>query len=185
MIDNMVKILGDEQAEDDKHKEFCNTEFDKAAEEEATITEVSDAIATIGSDVAALTEQIKELDKSVATATESRQAEHAEYTETQTLNEAANALVEKAKQRLYKFYNPNLYVAPAKKELSMEDSLYVKGGRSEFVSGSFVQIRSHSRVAPPQAPETFSGAPEKKSEKSTGVIAPMTMMQKDLQSDMK
>merc|ERR1719197_241822 len=29
MIDNMVKILGDEQAEDDKHKEFCNTEFDK------------------------------------------------------------------------------------------------------------------------------------------------------------
>ena len=73
------------------------------AGEDATITEASDAIATIGSDVAALTEQIKELDKSVATATESRKAEHAEYTETQTLNEAANALVEKAKQRLYKF----------------------------------------------------------------------------------
>merc|ERR1719407_111344 len=35
MIDNMVKILGDEQAEDDKHKEFCNTEFDKAADEDA------------------------------------------------------------------------------------------------------------------------------------------------------
>merc|ERR1719359_1602102 len=168
MIDNMVKILGDEQAEDDKHKEFCNTEFDKAADEEAaakgkaageeaTITEVSDAIATISSDVAALTEQIKELDKSVAMATESRKAEHAEFTETQALNEAANALVEKAKQRLYKFYNPNLYVAPAKKELSMEDSLYVKGGRSEFVGGSFVQIKSHSRVAAPQAPETFSG----------------------------
>merc|ERR1719199_2137233 len=151
MIDNMVKILGDEQAEDDKHKSFCNTEFDKAADEDAaakdklagedaTITEVSDAIATIGSDVAALTEQIKELDKSVATATESRKAEHAEYTETQALNEAANALVEKAKQRLYKFYNPNLYVAPAKKELSMEDSLYVKAGREEFASPALVQI---------------------------------------------
>merc|ERR1719305_1271419 len=167
MIDNMVKILGDEQGEDDKHKEFCSTEFDKAADEdaaakdkaaaeEATITEVSDAIATIGSDVAALTEQIKELDKSVATATE-----------TQTLNEAANALVEKAKQRLYKFYNPNLYVAPAKKELSMEDSLYVKGGRSEFAEGSFVQIKSHSRLQEPVAPETFSGIQQPKSEKST------------------
>merc|ERR1719456_334371 len=179
MIDNMVKILGDEQGEDDKHKEFCNTEFDKAADEEkaandkaageaATITEVTDAIATIASDVAALTEQIKELDKSVATATESRKSEHAEYTETQTLNEAANALVEKAKQRLYKFYNPNLYVAPAKKELSMEDSLYVKAGREEFAG--FVQIRAHSRVALPQAPETFSGIQQPKTEKSSGVI---------------
>merc|ERR1719258_993857 len=195
MIDNMVKILGDEQAEDDKHKEFCNTEFDKAADEEkaakdkvageeATITEVSDAIATIGSDVAALTEQIKELDKSVATATESRKAEHAEYTETQTLNEAANALVEKAKQRLYKFYNPNLYVAPAKKELSMEDSLYVKGGRAEFASPALVQIRAHSRVSLPEAPETFSGIQQPKTEKSTGVVALMEMMQKDLQADM-
>merc|ERR1719321_1963095 len=185
MIDNMVKILGDEQGEDDKHKEFCNTEIDKAAGEEATITEVSDAIATISSDVAALTEQIKELDKSVATATESRKAEHAEYTETQALNEAANALVEKAKQRLYKFYNPNLYVAPAKKELSMEDSLYVKGGREEFASPALVQIRAHSRVSLPEAPETFSGIQQPKREKSTGVVALMEMMQKDLQADMK
>merc|ERR1719247_3520339 len=179
MIDNMVKILGDEQAEDDKHKEFCATEFDKAADEdaaakdkaageEATITEVSDSIATISSDVAALTEQIKELDKSVATATESRKAEHAEYTESQTLNEAANALVEKAKQRLYKFYNPTLYVAPVKKELSMEDSLYVKAGREEFVSPALVQLRSHSRVSLPEAPETFSGIQQPKREKSTG-----------------
>merc|ERR1719263_2419257 len=176
-IDNMVRILGDEQAEDDKHKEFCDAELEKSADEnaaakdkmaseDATISEVTDSIATIASDVAALTEQIKELDKSVAMATDSRKAEHAEFTETQALNEAANALVEKAKQRLYKFYNPNLYVAPAKKELSMEDSLYVKAGREEFAG--FVQIRSHSQVAPPQAPETFSGAPEKKSEKSTG-----------------
>merc|ERR1719321_2330411 len=185
MIDNMVKILGDEQGEDDKHKEFCNTEIDKAAGEEATITEVSDAIATISSDVAALTEQIKELDKSVATATESRKAEHAEYTETQALNEAANALVEKAKQRLYKFYNPNLYVAPAKKELSMEDSLYVKAGREEFASPALVQIRAHSRVSLPEAPETFSGIQQPKREKSTGVVALMEMMQKDLQADMK
>merc|ERR1719197_129933 len=194
MIDNMVKILGDEQAEDDKHKEYCDAEFEKSADEEkaandkmasedATISELTDGIATLTSDVATLTEAIKELDKSVALATDGRKAEHAEYSESATLNDAANQLLEKAKQRLYKFYNPNLYVAPAKKELSMEDSLYVKAGREEFAG--LVQIRAHSRVVLPQAPETFSGIQQPKSEKSTGVIALMTMMQKDLQSDMK
>merc|ERR1719217_811573 len=143
MIDNMVKILAAEQGDDDKHKEYCEGEFDKSADEEAaakdkmasedaTITEVSDSIETIASDVATLTEQIKELDKSVATATNARKAEHAEYTQSAALNEAANALLEKAKQRLNKFYNPTLYKAPPKKELSMEDSLYVKAGREEF-----------------------------------------------------
>jgi hypothetical protein len=92
--------------------------------------------------------------------------------------------LEKAKQRLNKFYNPTLYKAPPKRELSMEDSLYAKAGREEFVSPALVQIRAHTRVTQPQAPETFSGAPEKKSEKSTGVIALMDMMQNDLKSDM-
>merc|ERR1719440_248211 len=194
MIDNMVKILAQEQGDDDKHKEYCEAEFDKAGDDEkaakdkmagedATITEVTDSIATLASDVATLTESIKELDKSVATATAARKAEHAEYTSSAALNEAANALLEKAKQRLNKFYNPTLYKAPPKKELSMEDSLYVKAGREEFAG--FVQIRAHSRVAPPQAPETFSGIQQPKSEKSGGVVALMTMMQTDLQNDMK
>merc|ERR1719217_588920 len=181
MIDNMVKILAQEQGDDDKHKEYCEGEFDKAGDDEkaakdkmagedATITEVTDSIATIASDVATLTESIKELDKSVATATGARKAEHAEYTESAALNEAASALLEKAKQRLNKFYNPTLYKAPPKKELSMEDSLYVAGGRSEFVGGaSFVQIRSHrSQLKQPVAPETFSGIQQPKTEKSTG-----------------
>ena len=65
-----------------------------------------------------------------------------------------------------------------------EDSLYAKAGRDEFVSPALVQIRSH-RVALPQAPDTFSGIQQPKTEKSTGVIALMEMMQKDLASDMK
>merc|ERR1719487_3252742 len=195
MIDNMVKILGDEQADDDKHKEYCDAELDRAADEDkagkdkmasedATITELGDSIATLVADVATLTESIKELDKSVATATNARKAEHAEYTASAALNEAALQLLEKAKNRLNKFYNPTLYKAEPKKELTMEDSLYVKGGREEFAG--FVQIRSHrSRVTLPQAPETFSGIQQPKREKSTGVLALMTMMQNDLKSDMK
>ena len=66
----------------------------------------------------------------------------------------------------------------------MEDSLYVKAGREEFASPALFQIRAHSRVALPEAPATFAGLQQPKSEKSTGVIALMEMMQKDLASDM-
>merc|ERR1719160_2002559 len=57
-------------------------------------------------------------------------------------------------------------------------------------AGTFVQIKSHdesdddSSVAPPQAPETFSGE-YKKSEKSAGVIGLMDMMVKEVETDMK
>jgi chromosome segregation ATPase len=157
---------------------------DKIASLDASVTELNDQAATLKDDIATLTEEIKALDKAVATATEQRKAEHAEYTTSAALNEAALQLLEKAKQRLNKFYNPTLYKAPPKRELSMEDSLYAKAGRDEFVSPALVQIRAHSRVAQPQAPETFSGIQQPKSEKSTGVIALMEMMQSDLKSDM-
>merc|ERR1719146_166567 len=123
MIDQMVGILDREQAEDDKSHGYCEAELEKSGDEkaatndalaqtEATITELKDSSASLDSDIATLTEQIKELDKSVAAATE---------------------LLAKAKNRLNKFYNPTLYKKEAKKELSMEDSMYVKAGREEFV----------------------------------------------------
>jgi len=192
MIDQMLGILEREQGEDDKSHEYCEAELEKAGDEkaattdalaqtEASITELKDSSASLDSDIATLTEQIKELDKSVAAATEQRKSEHAEYTNTATLNEAAAQLLAKAKNRLNKFYNPTLYKKEAKKELSMEDSLYVKAGREEFVG--LVQIRSHAQQ--PTPPETFGGPVEKKSEKSSGVIALMTQMEGELKSDMQ
>merc|ERR1719199_1906353 len=173
MIDQMLAILKREQGDDDKEYEYCEAELEKSNDEsaatkdtlgqtEATITELKDNAASLQSDIATLTEEIKELDKSVAAATEQRKAEHAEYTNTATLNEAASQLLAKAKNRLNKFYNPVLYKKEAKKELSMEDSLYVKAGRSEFAG--LVQIRNH--MSQPTPPETFSGIQQPKSEKS-------------------
>merc|ERR1719172_242065 len=66
--------------------------------------------------------------------------------------------------------------------MSMEDKI--------MQAGSFVQVRTHSDdeegsdVAPPQAPETFSGE-VKKNEKSAGVMGLMDMMVKELEGDMK
>merc|ERR1719380_585670 len=84
-------------------------------------------------------------------------------------------LVEKAKNRMQKFYNPTLYKAPPKKEMSMEEKI--------MQAGSFVQLR-RSDVAPPPAPEMPSG-PVKKNAKSAGVIGMMDTIINDLGSDMK
>merc|ERR1719152_528255 len=67
----------------------------------------------------------------------------------------------------------------------MEGKIYASAGREEYASyEGLVQIRAHSRVAPPEMPETFSGPLEKKGSKSTGVIALMEQMQGELKSDM-
>merc|ERR1719335_541949 len=89
-------------------------------------------------------------------------------------------LVEKAKNRLQKFYNPTLYKAPPKKEMSM--------GEKIMQAGSFVQIRRsdfESDVAPPPPPETFESGAPKKNAKSAGVIGMMDQIIKDLGNDMK
>merc|ERR1719160_449079 len=96
------------------------------------------------------------------------------------LNEAAMQLIEKAKNRLQKFYNPTLYKAPPKTENTMEEKI--------IEAGTFVQIKAHdeedSDVAPPVAPEAPGGAYQK-SEKSAGVLGLMDMMVGEIETDMK
>merc|ERR1719284_685141 len=101
------------------------------------------------------------------------------YLETAQLSEAAIQLIGKAKNRLQKFYNPTLYKAPPKTEMSMEEKI--------MQAGSFAQVRAHKSgedVAPPPPPETF-GEYEKKGGKSAGVIGLMDEILKELDSDVK
>merc|ERR1719310_1770220 len=185
MIDDMVVLLGKQQKEDEKQKEYCEYEFEKAADEEAaaktklaqtdaTLAELTDKIGTLMEEISGLTASISALDKSVADATEQRKEEHAAYVEAMQMNEAAMGLVKKAQQRMQKFYNPTLYKAPPKTENTMEEKI--------IIAGTFAQIRSH--VAPPPAPELPSG-PLQKNAKSAGVIGMMDTIISDLASDMK
>jgi len=189
MIDDMVSILGKEGADDEKHKTFCTAEFEKAADEStatkdelasitSTMEELADEIATLGEDIKTLTTEIAELDKSVAEATEQRKEEHEDYTESLALSETAVALIGKAKQRLVKFYNPTMYKAPPKTEMTMEEKI--------IDAGSFAEVSAHrrSQVAQPEVPETW-GAYEKKGAKSGGVMGLMDMIVKEMESDMK
>jgi hypothetical protein len=190
MIDDMVVILGKDQADDDKSKTFCEDELEKTTDEqkaatekkaqvEAAIADATDAVSSLADAIATLETDIKDLDKLVAQATEQRKEEHEDFSESQQLNEAAMQLIEKAKNRLQKFYNPTLYKAAPKTENTMEEKI--------IIAGTFVQIKAHDEEdseVEQEARETFDGA-YKKSEKSAGVIGLMDMMVKEIETDMK
>merc|ERR1719261_1370205 len=83
MIDDMVVLLGKQQEEDEKAKEFCEEEFDKAEDEEkaaktkqaqmeAILTDKTDEISQLMEEISTLSKGIAELDYAVAEATEQR-----------------------------------------------------------------------------------------------------------------
>merc|ERR1719284_869979 len=108
---------------------------------------------------------------------------------------AAKQLLGYAKNRLNKFYNPKLYKAPPKRELSAEERIAVNNGGTASptpapggIAGtgiSLVEVSAHvqHREAPPPPPETF-GAYAKKSGENTGVIAMIDLLIKDLDKEM-
>merc|ERR1719217_1794479 len=184
MVDDMVILLGKDQTDDEKSKTFCEDELEKTTDEqtaatekkaqvEAKIAEATDAVSALAEEIATLKQDIKDLDKLVAQATETRKEEHEDFTEATQLNEAAVGLVEKAKNRLQKFYNPTLYKAPPKTEMNMEEKI--------IDAGTFVQIKAHDED---DSDDSFTNQYQK-SEKSAGVIGLMDMMVKEIETDMK
>jgi hypothetical protein len=99
-----------------------------------------------------------------------------------------------AKNRLNKFYNPKLYKAPPKRVLSEEDRATLAAGGTLAptaapggIAGTGVtvlaDVSAHSQARPAPPPEA-PGAYEKKSEESTGVIAMIDLLVKDLDKEM-
>merc|ERR1711920_181307 len=177
MIDNMVGILKTEQDDDDHKKEYCATQFDTSddkkkalarsvAGEEAAIAEAKEAIATLSQEIATLEAGIRALDKAVSDATAQRKDENAEYKALMASDTAAKEVLAFAKNRLNKFYNPKLYKAPPKVELSAGDRVYKSlGNPDDLVT-----------TAAPAAPPATWGAYAAKSEENTGVIAMLEML---------
>jgi len=200
MIDEMVVNLKAEQGEDDHKKEYCAAEFDMSddkkkelvravADLETAIATAEEGIATLKAEIEALDDGIKALDKQVAEATEQRKQENEDYTEMMAQDSAAKEVISFAKNRLNKFYNPKLYKAPPKRELTEEDRITVNMGGTlaptpppAGIAGTGIAV-SLAQVKPPPAPETF-GEYSKKSEESTGVMAMMDLLIKDLDKEM-
>jgi chromosome segregation ATPase len=207
MIDAMVSTLKAEQTDDNEKKAYCETEFDVSYDKkkslersvsnlEKAIEKEKEGIKTLADEIKALSEAIVALDKSVAEATEQRKDENTAFTELMASDAAAKELLGFAKNRMNKFYNPKLYKAPPKRELSEEDSITVSMGGTLAptaapggIAGTGVtvladvSVHASSQVAPPPPPET-AAAFAKKSEESNGVIAMIDLMIKDLTKEM-
>jgi len=207
MIDNMVKTLKTEQDDDDHKKEYCAMQFDtsddkkKALERsisaaEAAIAGAKDAIATLSQEIAALEAGIRALDKAVSDATSQRKNENSDYKALVASNTAAREVLAFAKNRLNKFYNPKLYKAAAKVELSTGDRVFKSLGNPDDlvttaapggIAGTGIavlaQVSSHQgKAAPGPPPETW-GVYAAKSEENAGVIAMLELLSKDLERD--
>jgi chromosome segregation ATPase len=173
LIDDMVTLLGKEQEDDDNKKEYCEEQFDLADDKkkellredgklEKAIAEAKEFIKDTAEEIKALTEGIEALDKSVAEATDNRKEENSDYKTLMANNGAAKEIMEFAKNRLNKFYNPKLY-------------------KPEPADAELAQVSSHD--APPPPPETF-GAYAKQGEGGNGVIAKIDMLIKELDTEM-
>merc|ERR1719247_3976759 len=199
MIDGMVSVLKEEQSDDDSTKAFCDKDLEKSAAEkkdteeaiaasEAFIEETTAESAATADEIKELQKEIKQLDKAVAEATEQRKEEHADFLVFQQQSNAALQLIDKAKNRLFKFYRPTMY----KEAPTEEEKILAASGRSdmiataapEFIAGTtqtvFAQVSSSADAAPPPPPATWD-AYQKKEGKSNGVMALMDMLVKELQ----
>jgi len=203
MVDNMVATLKTEQIDDDNKKEYCSVQLDaledkkkgleqSVSDSEKAIADAEESIATLTDDLKALAKSIKGLDKSVVEATEQRKEEHVDYQELMASDSACKELLAFAKNRLNKFYNPALYAPPPKRELSEEDRIAVNMGGTMAptpapggIAGTGVTVFADiSDDAPPAAPPQAPAAYKKKGEESTGVIAMIDLLIKDLDKEL-
>merc|ERR1719238_248704 len=203
MIDNLTAELKTAQADDDSKKGYCEDEFDKAEDKkkgltqdvsdlETAIDDETEAIGTLKTEIEALDDGIRALDKEVAEATENRQAEHEEFKATYAANTAAVDLLKFAKNRLNKFYNPSQYKAPPKRELSEDEQITLNMGGTLApteapggIAGTGIGfVQEHNRAAPPPPPAADL-AYKTKGEESTGVIVMIDPLVNDVEKEMQ
>lgn len=173
MVDDMVVLLKKEAKDDLDVRDNCTVSFNETAAGkketqraidglQADIEKLDGVIEAEKAVIAKNVDEIATAEKSMADATAQRTNENGEFVVTMRMNTEAITLIEKAKNKLNKFYNPDLYKNPPK-EL---------GGDEEFVQ------------QPAPAPEMWEeGARKTKGQKSNSVMALMDMIIKDLDAD--
>jgi hypothetical protein len=196
MLDDMVVLLKKEQADDDKKVGYCTKELDKSEDEKKsldrsegdlkkTIDDEKESIASLVEELEALEAGIKDLDQSVAQATQNRKAENAAYTESLAANQAALQIIDMAKKRMNKFYNPKLATLQVHKTAPKAED---EAAAVEEETPSFVQIKAHLQEeseddAAPPPPPAVADAFKKKSGESSGVIAMMDVLMEELKKE--
>lgn len=204
MIDSMVHVLHDEDVEDEHKKGWCANETEKTAlmkseKQDLTdqlshsIDEMEDSLDSLKDEIKTVEDQIATNDKEVFESTELRKKEHQEFVDTFSTLDTARRLIEKAANRLHKFYNPEMM---AKKKEAVIKAATEKAGMDLIAQkpptaavrrmlasfDSLVQKgrKTARRVAPIEVPD----APKYEKKESGGIIGLMTKMKEELTADM-
>jgi chromosome segregation ATPase len=186
MIDDMVVILKKEGEDDVKVREDCNNSFNEAEAEEKELShdiegltaEIDDQAGVVSAQtdiIAKAKEDIAAAKEAMAEATEQRKADNAEFVVAVDLNNQAVELIQKAKDKLNTYYNPQLVTTEAPVAPSDEDQIVQGAGFQE--GAALVQ------KLPDGAPEVFSGDRKNKGQKGASVLALMDMLANDLNKD--
>eukprot|EP00746_Dinoflagellata_sp_MGD_P163223 gnl/MRDRNA2_/MRDRNA2_91149_c0_seq1.p1 gnl/MRDRNA2_/MRDRNA2_91149_c0~~gnl/MRDRNA2_/MRDRNA2_91149_c0_seq1.p1 ORF type:complete len:777 (+),score=273.97 gnl/MRDRNA2_/MRDRNA2_91149_c0_seq1:103-2433(+) len=206
MIDNMVKVLHDEDVGDEHKKDWCTNETEVTqnlqTEKQALVEKLKadlgnlhDELDQTNSDIKVLEETIAALDKSVHEATEQRKNEHSEFVNTFATMDTARRLIEKAATRLEKFYHPKAHQdkkdAVTKQALDSAGLSLVtsrtapKSLAVQRMEASFALVQRHSTHSKKVDPITIADTPKTYEKKeSGGVIGLMMEMKSDLTQDM-
>ena len=171
-------------AEDKKKELDRSTMLEKAIDDDKT------AIVTLADQIAVLVAGIEALDEAAAERMDVRNEEDSDCFIAFAQHKAAYESIGFAKSRMNKFYNPKLYNAPAKRDLSEERRLTVNFGSSLAptsapggIAGTGVGLVQLNKAAPPPPPET-RGAYNKNSEGGKGVSAMMDLLLKNFTDEM-
>jgi len=201
LIDELVVTLKKEQEADTEKKEWCESEIDKTEDNkkvlqnevsdlETAIDDAKEQITTLKAEIEALDDGIRALDKEVADYTDQRKEEHDEFSETLAANTAAVDLLKFAMNRLNKFYNPKLYKAPPKRELSEDEQITLNMGGTLApteapggIAGTGISAIQDGAAPPP--PPAANLAYKKKGEESSGVIQMIKTIIADVEKEIQ
>eukprot|EP00747_Dinoflagellata_sp_TGD_P140969 gnl/TRDRNA2_/TRDRNA2_176069_c26_seq9.p1 gnl/TRDRNA2_/TRDRNA2_176069_c26~~gnl/TRDRNA2_/TRDRNA2_176069_c26_seq9.p1 ORF type:complete len:659 (+),score=259.37 gnl/TRDRNA2_/TRDRNA2_176069_c26_seq9:50-2026(+) len=141
MIDEYIVTLKEEGKADEEEKAYCEKEFDTADDKkkefvraisdiETSIDKGKDALTTTETEIEAVSDGIRALDKQVSEATEQRQEENEDFKALVAGNTAAKDLLTMAKARLEKFYKGSaaLLQTSTETETSSSDQHHDSGG---------------------------------------------------------
>merc|ERR1719159_1075339 len=119
LIDGMVKVLHDDDVDDEHKKDWCFNETQtqtKLQEEKtlfqenlaATIDKQNETLYELAADIKALEKSIYDLDQDVLKATALRKEGHEEFVGTFNAMDTAIRLIDRAELKLQEFYNPKM-----------------------------------------------------------------------------
>merc|ERR1719146_298244 len=177
-IDEMIQTLKDEEQEDIKQRDWCKDEYHLNSEEkndlkwkiknnDAMIVKLTQIIESLIEEIEATVKEIEATKAQIKQMEEERTAEHEEFKVAKSDDEAAIALLTKAKEVLSSYYKKN------------EVDMGPVQGSMKLLQGPEFEISQD------QAPDaTFSDKGARKNE-SKGIISILTMLIEDLQSEIK